>query len=166
MILSNFEVQCIFNLFQVGSFVWSHLTNLMETSDPHKQEIREILEDETLKKEFDLDKRKFSRNYEGSFFWKKLGAGAKLESNLVWSTESFIPRSVMANLTIDIFGNSLNLLEVGGRMEGLEYLLESYFGPSGYFSDSSDAEEMPAATSHSKISGPKMNRIKDRVCIQ
>ncbi|KAL5015760.1 hypothetical protein ScPMuIL_005349 [Solemya velum] len=155
MVLEREEVN------QVGSFVWSHLTNLMETSDPHKQEIREILEDEILKREFDLDKRKFSRNYEGSFFWKKLGAGAKLESNLVWSTESFIPRSVMANLTIDIFGNSLNLLEVGGRMEGLEYLLESYFGPSGYFSDSKDTGENPEPPSHSKISGQKMNRINN-----
>jgi hypothetical protein len=36
----------------------------MESSSPHKHTIQNILEDETLKKEFDLDKRKFSRNYE------------------------------------------------------------------------------------------------------
>ena len=46
---------------QVGSFVWSHLINLMDTASPLKQNIREILEDEELKKDFDLDKRKFSR---------------------------------------------------------------------------------------------------------
>ncbi len=31
---------------QVGSYVWSHLTNLMETSDPNKQTIRSIVQDE------------------------------------------------------------------------------------------------------------------------
>ena len=48
--LNNEEVN------QVGSYVWSHLTNLMESADPHKQAIRTILEDETLQKEFDMDK--------------------------------------------------------------------------------------------------------------
>ncbi|CAG2186502.1 unnamed protein product [Mytilus edulis] len=40
---------------QVGSYVWSHLTNLMETSSPLKQEIKNIINDQALKKEFDLE---------------------------------------------------------------------------------------------------------------
>jgi hypothetical protein len=39
----------------------------------------------------------------------------------------------MTNITFDFFGHSVNLLEIGGRIEGLEYFLESYFGPNGYF---------------------------------
>jgi hypothetical protein len=35
---------------QVGSFVWSHLTNLMETSSPLKQNIKSILSNSMLKK--------------------------------------------------------------------------------------------------------------------
>lgn len=41
---------------QVGSFVWTHLTNLMESSNPHKLEISKILENKDLKKEFNLGK--------------------------------------------------------------------------------------------------------------
>ncbi|CAH1773813.1 unnamed protein product [Owenia fusiformis] len=123
---------------QVGSFVWTHLTNLMETSDPQKQNIRAILEDATLKKEFDMDKRKFSRNIELSFFSEMLNTGAKADSNLIWSTKSWIPRSAMLNMTVDLFGTQMNLLEIGGRVEGMDYLLESLFGNNGYFPEMAD----------------------------
>ncbi|XP_071088621.1 uncharacterized protein [Haliotis cracherodii] len=118
---------------QVGSFVWSHLTNLMETSSPQKQTIRRILEDKTLGRTFDLSTLKYSRNYEGSLFLEKFNTGAMLESNVIFSDKSFFPRSAMLNMTVDLFGNSLNLFELGGRMEGVEYLIENYLGPYSYF---------------------------------
>jgi len=114
---------------QVGSFIWTHLTNLQETASPAKAAIRAIVENIQLQKRFDLDKRKFSRNVEFSTFSELLNVGASLESNLIWSTDSFVPRSAMANLTIDVFGQSVNLLEVGGRIQGLDDLLEKVFGP-------------------------------------
>ncbi|VDI44373.1 Hypothetical predicted protein [Mytilus galloprovincialis] len=123
---------------QVGSFVWTHLTNLMETSSPLKQSIKSILSNDILKKEFNLEKMKYSRNYEASFFLEKLNTGAAIDSNLIWSSKSFLPRSAMTNLTVDLFGHSVNLFEFGGRVEGLEYFLESYFGPEGYFGKSKD----------------------------
>lgn len=146
---------------QVGSFVWSHLTNLMETSDPLKQDIRSILEDEVLRKEFNLDQRKYSRNYEGSFFLDRLNTGAKVESNLIWSSGSFVPRSAMLNLTFDLFGHSVNFFEVGGRIEGFEYFLESYFGPNGYFG----ADNVRDATQKSvrTVRPDKINRIDKQV---
>ena len=39
----------------------------------------------------------------------------------------------MMNMTVDLFGNSVNLFEIGGRVEGLEYLIETYLGPYSYF---------------------------------
>ena len=120
---------------QVGSFVWSHLTNLVESSSPHKKHFKSILKDETLLKEFDLEKMKYSHNYEGSVFIDKFNTGALADGNLIWSGKSFIPRSAMVNITVDLFGNSVNLFEIGGRMEGLDYLLETYLGPYGYFSE-------------------------------
>ncbi|PAA48541.1 hypothetical protein BOX15_Mlig027085g3 [Macrostomum lignano] len=116
---------------QFASFMWTHLTNLLETSDPHKQDIRLIVEDVKLKKQYDLDKLKFSRNVEKSFFSNYLNAGAKVESNLIWSQRSFLPRSATLNMTLDLFGKSFNFFEVGGRVQGLETLLEKYLGPKG-----------------------------------
>lgn len=147
---------------QVGSYVWSHLTNLMETANPHKQAIRSVLEDETLQKEFNLDNRKYSRNYEKSLFIEKINTGAVAEGDLIWSSKSFIPRSAMANLTVDLFGNSINLFEIGGRMEGLEYFLESYFGPNGYFSET-DVKEAVDETAVDVIKSDKVKRIDKRV---
>jgi len=147
---------------QVGSYVWSHLTNLMETSDPHKQAIRSILEDETLKVEFDMDKRKYSRNYEGSLFIEKLNTGATAEGDIIWSSKSFIPRSAMVNLTVDLFGSAVNLFEIGGRVEGLEYFIESYFGPNGYFSEK-DVQTAVDETALETIKFDKIKRIDKRV---
>lgn len=155
--LNNEEVN------QVGSYVWSHLTNLMESADPHKQAIRTILEDETLQKEFDMDKRKFSRNYEGSLFIEKLNTGATVEGDMIWSSKSFIPRSAMLNLTVDLFGSAINLFEIGGRAEGLEYFLESYFGPNGYFTDN-DVQSAVDETAVEAIKSDKSDRINKRVC--
>ena len=115
----------------MGSFIWTHLTNLAETSAPHKQDIREILENKEIAKSFDLDKRKFSRNIEWSLFSEMINTGAMMESNVIFSSESFIPRSAMVNLTVDMFGESMNLLEVGGRVQGMEKMVEGLFGTEG-----------------------------------
>ncbi|XP_036371107.1 uncharacterized protein LOC118768536 [Octopus sinensis] len=112
------------NSNQVGSFIWSHLQNMQQTSDPHLQHIRSFLDLEDFSKKFNLDKRKFSRNYEGSFFSKDMNAGAKLDSNVIFSPKSFIPRSANLNLTLDLFGHAINILEVGGRMENFEQEME------------------------------------------
>ena len=51
------------------------------------------------------------------------------------SQESYVPRSAMVNLSVNVFGENLNLLEVGGRVEGLENTIEGMFGPEGHFKE-------------------------------
>lgn len=139
---------------QVGSFVWTHLTNLKETSDPHLQDVRAILEDEELKKEFNKDKRKFSRNYEGSFFFDEFNVGGKVDSNIIFSPESFVPRSANLNLTVDLFGRAINFFEFGTRMEGVERFLERYFGNGGLSkskSNSGKSQNSQIGTFDSKV---------------
>jgi len=63
---------------QVGSFVWTYLENLKETSSPLKQQLSSILEDAKLRQDFNLDARKFSRNLEKSYFSDYLNAGAQV----------------------------------------------------------------------------------------
>lgn len=46
------------------------------------------------------------------------------EGSLVWSPKSFVPRSANLNLTVDVFGQAVNLFEIGARVEGLETLLQ------------------------------------------
>ena len=59
------------------------------------------------------------------FSLQALKLGGQAEANVIFSSRSALPRSLNANLTVEILGHSLNLLEVGGRLEGLEYLIEN-----------------------------------------
>lgn len=65
---------------QVGSFVWTYLENVKETSAPLKQDLASILEDVKLREDFNMDVRKFSRNIEKSLFSEYLNAGAQVHS--------------------------------------------------------------------------------------
>ncbi|XP_012938713.2 uncharacterized protein LOC101848113 [Aplysia californica] len=114
---------------QVGAFVYSHLTNLRDTSDPHKQDVARAVQNLALDKEFELSILKFSRNFEASTLINKLNSGFTAESNLIWSSVSQMPRSVSGNLTIDLFGQAINMVDFGARLEGLEYLMKNLFGP-------------------------------------
>lgn len=118
---------------QVSSFVWSHLTNMQETNDPTKRYMKSLLYNMDLAKKFSTDVRKFSRYFEKTMFSSSMNAGATVDGSIIFSPESYIPRSGALNFTFDLFGQAINLLEVGGRVEGLEDLSESLFGNNGIY---------------------------------
>lgn len=79
-------------------------------------------------------------------------AAIGLESNIIFSQQSYLPRTASLNLTVDIFGQSINIFEVvflelkrykcficysvlqiDGRFEGFERYVESLFGPGGVY---------------------------------
>lgn len=153
---------------QVGSFVWTHLTNLVETDSPHKQAIRDVLENGVLHKQFNMDRRKFSRNYELSFFSDKFNLGGTYENNIIWSAGSFVPRSAMVNLTVEVFGRSVNLLEVGGRMQGLEHLLYTYLGPTSSNSGKDGGYGSTDIVSQEKLTSTrqKFGQVRDELRAQ
>ncbi|XP_053673666.1 uncharacterized protein LOC128723926 [Anopheles nili] len=127
-VLKNEEVS------QVGSFVWSHLTNLAKSASPVRVEAQGLLAENDLGKKFWLDVRKFSRNYEQTLFFDKYNFGATVDSNVIFATDSYLPRSVRLNLTADLFGESVNFLELNVRLEGLEDSVQHLFGPNGTYS--------------------------------
>lgn len=65
-----------------------------------------------LEKSFPNDLRKYSRNMVISDFCPINNAGWDIDTNIVYAPKSFIPRSASMNLTLDLFGQSVNLLEV------------------------------------------------------
>lgn len=116
---------------QVGSFVWSHLNNLAKSSSPVRVEVQGLLLDQDLGTKFQMDLRKFSRNFEKSIFFDEYNFGANSEANLIFGTESYVPRSISLNFTADLFGESVNLIEISARMQGFEHMIEQMFGPKG-----------------------------------
>uniref|UniRef100_A0A7G3AUB2 Putative lipoprotein n=1 Tax=Lutzomyia longipalpis TaxID=7200 RepID=A0A7G3AUB2_LUTLO len=131
------SIECIRDILvreevnQVGSFVWSHLTNLAKSSSPVRVEAQGLIVDGDLGTKYKLDIRKFSRNFEYSVFFNDYNFGANVDSNLIFGTDSYLPRTFSLNFTTDLFGESVNLLEISTRTEGFEHYLEAIFGPKG-----------------------------------
>ncbi|GFS10552.1 microsomal triglyceride transfer protein large subunit [Elysia marginata] len=114
---------------QVGAYVYSHMTNLKQTSDPHKQMVARALDNLVIPSKYESNPMKASSNMEASALINKINTGFVAESNLVWSNNAQVPRSASANLTVELFGQSINLVDFGGRVEGLEHLIKNLFGP-------------------------------------
>ncbi|XP_069195444.1 LOW QUALITY PROTEIN: uncharacterized protein [Procambarus clarkii] len=112
---------------QVGSFVWTHLQNLKETGLPSRAEVQGLLSNQDIASKFTPDIRRFSRNIEWSGFYDDLNVGGGADINMVFSQKSYIPRSATFNFTTDLFGHSLNLLEIGARAEGWDRYTDSIF---------------------------------------
>lgn len=109
--------------------------NLYNSASPTRIEIQSLLTDRDIGNKFNSDIRKFSRNYENSFFSEEYNVGVNYQTNLIFSPKSYVPRSLTFNVTTDLLGESVNLFEITARMEGLEYYAENLFGPDGIYSN-------------------------------
>ncbi|KAF7669802.1 hypothetical protein LDENG_00124500 [Lucifuga dentata] len=118
---------------QVGSFVWSHLTNVLRSEDPMKQTLIESLPDDIISRDFEAEFLKYS-SY--SDYTVSSGIGiTNLEGSVIFSPKSFLPRSAVANLTVYFHGRAHNLLEVEVHVENAEPLLKNIFGRHTHNSD-------------------------------
>ncbi|XP_073960757.1 apolipophorins-like [Choristoneura fumiferana] len=130
---------------QVATFVWSHLNNLGQSSLPSRVEIQGLLSGNPMPQlEDSPDFRMFSRNYEQSVFFDQYNAGGNYEANVIFTPDSYIPRSVSLNLTVDMFGESINILELKGRAEGFERYFENLFGKNGPLSKTKINDKLEA----------------------
>ncbi|XP_061925266.1 uncharacterized protein LOC133664564 isoform X2 [Entelurus aequoreus] len=110
---------------QVGSFVWSHLTNILWSEDPMKQTLIDSLPDDIISKHFEAEFLKYS-SYSDYTVIRGMGM-TNVETSVIFSPKSFLPRSVTTNLTVYFHGRASNLLEVDFRIENAEPLLKSVF---------------------------------------
>lgn len=96
----------------VGSYISSHLQNIKSNPTPGKENVRRLVKKLNLEKSFPHDLRKFSRNLAVTDFCPINNAGWDIDTNIIYTPKSFIPRSASMNLTLDLFGQSVNLFEV------------------------------------------------------
>jgi len=117
---------------QVGSFITSHLENIKSNPTPGKAEDRRRVNklNRSMARTFPNDLCKYSRNIASNDFCNINNAGWDIDANIIHG-KSIIPRSASLNMTIDMFGQSVNLFEIGIRTENLERLLENFLGPDG-----------------------------------
>ncbi|XP_029077769.1 uncharacterized protein LOC114894854 isoform X1 [Monodon monoceros] len=118
---------------QVGSFVWSHLLQLLETGDPLKRALREAIPEDIVSQEFHPETWKHSSYSDVTFRSASGSLGANLEGTLLFSPASFLPRSATANLTVHALGRAFNLLELGLRLENAEEIAGRLFGPKSFW---------------------------------
>uniref|UniRef100_A0AC11C0Q4 Uncharacterized protein n=1 Tax=Ovis aries TaxID=9940 RepID=A0AC11C0Q4_SHEEP len=155
---------------QVGSFVWSHLLQLLKTDDPLKQSLREAVPEDIVSREFHPEVWKHSSYSDVTFRSASGSLGANLEGTLLFSPASFLPRSATANLTIHALGHAFNLLELGLRLENAEEMARRLFGPKSFWGQEekrqAQAKEPPEAEpgptpSNPACPGERSRRMRD-----
>jgi hypothetical protein len=123
---------------QLASYMWSTLSNVMESSDPKNADAKDILTQLTKNKplkEVNMPMHKFSRAYETSFHMDTLKSGATAEGNVVFNPEGYLPKSAFFNLTAHVMGVPVHVVEAQVQVDGLETVLADVFGPEGAFPD-------------------------------
>ncbi|XP_062407541.1 apolipoprotein B-100-like [Sardina pilchardus] len=112
---------------QAKSFVISHVTNILSSTAPETQELRQKILDALQGNEVGtvMDPTKFSRNY-------KVGS---LEGNMIFDGASYLPKEVVLDMALNAFGYDVDMIEVGMEGKGLEPTVEALFGANGFFPD-------------------------------
>lgn len=109
---------------QFGSFVYSHIVNLVKYNTELKKVLWPIIKNTELKNRFDRDFRKFSKNFYYNLFFDPLDTGFQIDADIIHTADSYLPRSVKLNTTVEVFGKNINFMEIGARAEQLEKFLE------------------------------------------
>ncbi|KRX40698.1 Vitellogenin, partial [Trichinella murrelli] len=120
---------------QVGSMVWSYLETLRYSESPSREALHRLLMFESVKPKFDKDFYRFSHFHHFSTFSKRENVGFDFEHAVLFAPDEYMPKQAFLNFTIHMYGQSMNLLEIGGRADGLDLFVEDLFGPNGYFSN-------------------------------
>ena len=84
---------------------------------------------------FDLPLTKFSKAFEGSVYSNYLKSGATINGHLIYNPDSFIPKSSLLSLGANIMDVPVEIFEMAARIDGVESIVEDFFGPYGYFPD-------------------------------
>ncbi|XP_030851735.1 uncharacterized protein LOC583017, partial [Strongylocentrotus purpuratus] len=125
---------------QMKAFCYSHIQNVVESSEPTLQELKKNLKIAMIGEElpeYPKDIRKYSRFFELSKNltepWRNNTVAAQFESDIIFNPESYLPQEVMFHYVLNALGKSWDIFETGIEMKGFEPIIESVFGPEGFF---------------------------------
>ncbi|CAM4694151.1 unnamed protein product [Leuciscus chuanchicus] len=112
---------------QAMSFVNSHISNILSSTAPETKELREKILSALQGNEIRsvTDPTKYSRNY-------KIGS---LEGNVIFESEELLPNEVILEMTMNAFGNDIDMFEIGMNGKGLEPTVDALIGIDGFFRD-------------------------------
>ncbi|XP_070843707.1 apolipoprotein Bb, tandem duplicate 1 [Chaetodon trifascialis] len=112
---------------QVKSFVISHITNILSSTEPETRDLRQKIGDALQGNEIGpiMDPTKFSRNY-------KFGS---VEGNMIFEGTSYLPKEAMLEMTLKAFGYDIDMMEIGMEGKGFEPTVDALFGKNGFFPD-------------------------------
>ncbi|XP_041660840.1 apolipoprotein B-100-like [Cheilinus undulatus] len=112
---------------QVKSFVISHVTNILSSTEPETLELRQKILNALQGNEIGpmMDPTKFSGNY-------KIGS---VEGNMLFEGTSYLPKEVMLEMTLKAFGYDTDMMEIGMQGKGFEPTIDALFGEDGFFPD-------------------------------
>ncbi|KAM8832924.1 apolipoprotein Bb, tandem duplicate 1 [Spinachia spinachia] len=110
---------------QFKTFVISHITNILSSTEPETQELRQKIRDAVQSNELGqtMHPTKFSRNY-------KIGS---VEGNMIFEGTSYLPKEVMLEMTLKAFGYDIDMMEIGMEGKGFEPTVDALFGKNGFF---------------------------------
>ncbi|GIX69421.1 vitellogenin, partial [Caerostris darwini] len=111
---------------QVSSYVYTFFQNVNKTSIP-KQNNRELL----TKMSMNIPKNSTwgsSKYFTFGSYSEQWKLGGSLEADIIHSPDSKFPRAVYGSFNAKMFGTEVNLLQMGGRMKGVEELVRKFIG--------------------------------------
>ncbi|CAL8392229.1 unnamed protein product [Arctogadus glacialis] len=120
---------------QVKAFVTSHIYNIVSSTDRNSKKlakrIMEVLQNTDVPTHTDYTT--LSRNYKLGMAHKSMQANTK--GNIIFDVSSQLPREVMLETTMEVFGYTVDMWEIGMDGKGFEPSVEALFGKNGFFPD-------------------------------
>ncbi|KAJ3607019.1 hypothetical protein NHX12_026534 [Muraenolepis orangiensis] len=112
---------------QARSFVISHITNILTSTDPATKELREKIANALQGNYIGtvMDPTQFAGNYKMGF----------IGGNVIFEGTSYLPKEVMLEMTLKAFGYDIDMMEIGMEGKGFEPTVEALFGENGFFPD-------------------------------
>ncbi|XP_055927998.1 vitellogenin-like [Argiope bruennichi] len=109
---------------QVSGYVYTYIQNINKTHSSKHQNIKGLLQDIKINAP-KVDYLTNSKNIELSAFYQPLKLGGSVETDMVHGEKTKLPLSVRTRFDVDLFGQDINVLDVGVRAEGIENIIQN-----------------------------------------